>query len=206
MTPDLPTAASLTLPLRLPYSELSRLGTAWAAEQVFTLPLPTAPTLRVTNIRLSAAGPKLNAAVSVQSSGLLGLRATFDLSGTPVLDTAGQVLTLEEVALNTRKEGLSGRLLGLLADARVTAYLAGLARVDLGPRLAQARAEAQARLPFSPVDGVEVTGRVTQLAVVGLEVTPDALLLTAVAGGDLRVTLNADGLLPPPQPVTGKPR
>ncbi|OLV18834.1 DUF4403 family protein [Deinococcus marmoris] len=206
MTPDLHPAASLTLPLRLPYSELSRLGTAWAAEQVFTLPLPTAPTLRVTNILLRAAGPRLSAAVSVQSNGLLGLKATFDLSGTPVLDRAGQVLTLEDVALNTRKDGLSGRLLSLLADARVTAYLARLARVDLGPRMAELRAQAQDRLPLTPVDGIEVAGTVTRLAVTGLEVTPDALLLTAVAGGDLRVTLKADGVLPPAQPVTVKPR
>ncbi|CAM3751974.1 DUF4403 domain-containing protein [Deinococcus saxicola] len=196
MTPDSPPAASLTLPLRLPYSELSRLGTAWAAEQVFALPLPTAPTLRVTSVQLCAAGPRLKAAVSVQSSGLLGLRATFDLSGTPVLDRAGQVLTLEDITLTTRKEGLSGRLLGMLADTRVTAYLTRLARVELGPRLAQARAEAQNRLPFSPVDGVEVTGTVTQLMVAGLEVTPDALLLTVRAGGELHVTLKAAGLLP----------
>ncbi|QFP77914.1 DUF4403 family protein [Deinococcus sp. AJ005] len=206
MTPDLHPAASLTLPLLLPYSELSRLGTAWAAEQVFMLPLPTAPTLRVTNIHLSAAGPRLKATVSVQSSGLLGLKATFTLSGTPVLDRAEQVLTLKDVALNTHKDGLSGRLLGLLADARVTGYLTRLARVDLSPRLAQARAEAQNRLPFSPVDGVEVTGTVTHLMVSGLEVTPNALLLTAVAGGDLCVTLKADGLLPPAQPVTVTPR
>ncbi|MFK7603878.1 DUF4403 family protein [Deinococcus sp. SM5_A1] len=196
MTPDPPPAASLTLPLRLLYSELSRLGTAWAAEQVFALPLPTAPTLRVMNIHLSAAGPRLNAAVSVQSSGLLGLKATFDLSGTPVLERAGQVLTLEDVALNTRKDGLSGRLLSMLADARVTAYLTGLARVELGPRLDEMRAEVQSRLPLSPVDGIEVTGTVTQLSVTGLEVTPDALLLTVRAGGDLRVTLKAAGLLP----------
>ncbi|CAM4334059.1 DUF4403 family protein [Deinococcus marmoris] len=196
MTPDSPPAASLTLPLRLPYSELSRLGTAWAAEQVFTLPLPTAPTLRVTNIQLSAAVPRLSAAVSVQSSGLLGLKATFDLSGTPVLDRAGQVLTLEDVTLNTRREGLSGRLLGLLADARVTAYLTRLARVELGPRMAELRAQAQQRLPLTPVEGIEVAGTVTQLSVTGLEVTPDALLLTACAGGDLHVTLRAAGLRP----------
>lgn len=146
MTPDLQPparpAASLTLPLRLPYPELSRLGTAWAAGQTFTLPLPTAPSLRVTKLQFSAAGPRLNVTLSVQSSGLLGLKATFDLSGRPVLDVAGQVLTLEDIAVSTHREGLSGRLIGLLADARVTAYLTRLARVDLGPRLAALQAQA----------------------------------------------------------------
>lgn len=190
-------AASLTLPLRLPYPELSRLAAGWAAEQVFTLPLPTAPSLRVTGIQISAAGPRVNAAVSVQSSGLLGVRATFDLSGVPVLDRAGQVLTLGDVALATRKEGLGGRLLSLLADARVSAYLTRLARVDLGPRLAELRAQMQGRLPLSPLDGITVAGTVTQLAVTQLEVGPDALLLTVMAGGNLHVTVKAAGLLPP---------
>lgn len=202
MTPDAPPprpTASLTLPLRLPYAELSRLATAWAAGQTLTLPLPRAPGLRVTQVTFSAAGTRLNVTLSVQSSGLLGLRATFDLAGRPVLDAAGQVLTLDDVALSTHREGLSSRLIGLLADARVSAYLTRLARVDLGPRLAALRAQAQARLPFPAlagtevagmqVGGLEVDGTVTQLAVTGLEVGPDALLLTAVAGGDLHVTL-----------------
>lgn len=197
MTPDPQPAALLTLPLRLPYSELSQLGTAWAAEQLFTLPLPTAPSLRVTRLQFSAVGARLKATVAVQSSGLLGLKATFDLSGMPTLDPAGQILALEDIAVTIHREGLSGRLIGLLADARVSAYLARLARVELGPRLSEWQAQAQARLPFSPVAGIEVEGTVTQLAVTGLEVSPDALLLTAVTGGDLRVTLKAAGLLAP---------
>ncbi len=107
--------------------------------------------------------------------------------------------------MTTHREGLSGRLIGLLADARVTAYLARLARVELGPRLSEWQAQAQARLPFSPVAGIEVEGTVTQLAVTGLEVSPDALLLTAVTGGDLRVTLKADWPAGPRGSVTAKP-
>ncbi|GGL94860.1 hypothetical protein GCM10010840_36130 [Deinococcus aerolatus] len=189
-------AASVTLPLRLPYPELSQLATAWAAGQVFTLPLPTAPSLRVTDIRISAGGTRLKASLSVQSSGLLGLKATLDVSGRPVLDVAGQVLTLEDTAVSTRKEGLGGRLIGMLADARVTASLARLARVDFAARLAGWRGQAQALLPFVVRDGIEVTGTVTQLAVTTLKVTPDDLTLTAVVGGDLQVTLTAAGLLP----------
>ena len=190
-------AASLTLPLRLPYPELSQLVTAWASGQLFTLPLPTAPNLRVTDIRLSAEGTRLKASLTVQSSGLLGLKTTLDVSGSPLLDVAGQVLTLEDPVVSTRKEGLGGRLIGLLADARVTASLARLARVDLAPRLAGWRGQVQARLPFVALDGIEVTGTVTQLAVTTLKVTPDALTLTAVVGGDLHVTLTAAALLLP---------
>ncbi len=195
--PDPTPAASVTLPLRLPYPELSQLATAWAAGQVFTLPLPTAPSLRVTDIRISAGGTRLKASLAVQSSGLLGLKATLDVSGKPVLDVAGQVLILADIVVTTRKEGLGGRLIGMLADARVTAYLTRLARVDLAARLAGWREQAQARLPFVILDGIEVTGTVTRLAVTTLEVTPEALTLTAVAGGDLHVTVTAAGLLSP---------
>lgn len=205
MTPDTP-AASIVLPLRLPYPDLSRLATAWAAGQTFALPLPSAPVLHVTAVRLGAEGQRLRATVSVRSRGLLGLKATFDVSGRPVLDEAAQMLSLDDIALSTHREGLSGRLIALLADARVTAYLARLARVDLRPRLAALRAEAQARLPFSPLDGMQVAGTVTHLRVTGLEVGAGALTLTVAAGGNLHVTVKADGLLPPEGPLPGRLR
>ena len=205
MTPDAP-AASIVLPLRLPYPDLSRLATAWAAGQTFALPLPSAPVLQVTDVRLGAEGQRLKATVSVRSRGLLGLKATFDLSGRPVLDEAGQVLSLDDIVLSTHREGLSGRLIALLADARVAASLARLARVDLSPRLAALRAEAQARIPFSPLEGTEVAGTITHLRVTGLDVGAGALTLTAAAGGDLHVTVKAAGLLPPEGLLPGRLR
>ncbi|WP_027459913.1 DUF4403 family protein [Deinococcus murrayi] len=184
---------ALTLPVRLPYPELSQAATRAAAARPVTLPLPLSPTLRVERVVVTGRGPRLNAAVTVRVSGPLGLsvRATADVSGVPTLDASGRVVTLRDPAVVTRREGLTGRVLGWLADARAQAYLRGAARFDLGPQLTRVRGQVQSRLPFTPAPGVTLTGRVGELRLTGLSVTPDALLVTASAGGQLAATVDA---------------
>ncbi len=183
----------LRLPVRLPYPELSRAATRVAGQRPFPLPVPLSPTLRVERVTLTPRGGKLNAAVSVTVSGPLGLnvRATADVSGTPTLDPTGRVLTLRGVTVTTRREGLSGRVIGWLADKRAQAYLARAARFDLTPSLERVRGQVQSRLPFTPVPGVELAGTVGPLRLTALQVTPEALVVTAAAGGELRGTVNA---------------
>ncbi|WP_104991596.1 DUF4403 family protein [Deinococcus sp. NW-56] len=183
---------ALALPVRLPYPDLSRAATRAAARTV-TLPLPLSPTLRVENVVVTGRGPRLNAAVTVRVSGPLGLnvRATADVSGVPTLDASGRVVTLQGATVVTRREGLTGRVVGWLADARAQAYLRQAARFDLSPQLTQARGQVQSRLPFMPVPGVTLTGKVGELRLTGLSVTPDALVVTAAAGGQLAAAVDA---------------
>ncbi|WP_229784709.1 DUF4403 family protein [Deinococcus radiotolerans] len=189
LTPDV----NLSVPARLPYPELSAAATREAAKRTLTLPVPTSPTLRVTGVTLSAAGAALNAAVSLQISGPLGLKlnATADVRGTPTLDAAGQVLTLKNVTVRTRREGLTGRALAWLADARAQAYVAQAARFDLRPRLDAVRAQMQTRLPFTPTPGVTLSGTLRSLSVTDVRVTPDALIVTGEALGTLNATVDA---------------
>ncbi|MDL2345289.1 DUF4403 family protein, partial [Deinococcus sp. MIMF12] len=184
---------SLAVPVRLPYPDLSRAATRAAATRTVTLPLPLSPTLRVEKVVVTGRGPRLNAAVTVRVSGPLGLsvRATADVSGVPALDASGRVVTLRDPTVVTRREGLTGRVVGWLADARAQTYLRGAARFDLTPQLTQARGQVQARLPFTPVPGVTLTGRVGELRLTGLSVTPDALVVTAAAGGQLAAAVDA---------------
>ncbi|MCP2015452.1 hypothetical protein L1280_002614 [Deinococcus sp. HSC-46F16] len=184
---------ALALPVRLPYPDLSRAATRAAAARTVTLPLPLSPTLRVENVVVTGRGPHLNAAVTVRVSGPLGLnvRATADVSGVPALDASGRVVTLRDPTVVTRREGLTGRVVGWLADARAQAYLRGAARFDLTPQLTQARGQVQSRLPFTPVPGVTLTGKVGELRLTGLSVTPDALVVTAAAGGQLAAAVDA---------------
>ncbi|MFC4639890.1 DUF4403 family protein [Deinococcus hohokamensis] len=192
----LPAGVDLELPVSLPYAELSAAATRAAATQTFTLPVPTSPTLRVTAVSVRPAAQALAVAVQVRIEGPLGLRlpATVDLTGTPVLDPSTQVVTLRGVRVKTRREGLSGRVIGWLADARAQAFVTRMARFDLRPRLEQARAQLQARLPFSPVPGVTLAGRVEQLTLTRLQVTPGALVATAAVDGQLSASLDAAAL------------
>ncbi|WP_309570606.1 DUF4403 family protein [Deinococcus sp.] len=186
----------LSVPARLAWSDLSRLATTYTAARSIPLPVPTHPTLRVLGVTLAPAGPGIGAAVRVQVSGPLGLKveATADVTGTPVLDAAGRVLTLREATVVTRREGLTGRVISWLADARAQAFVRQSAHVDLGPLLERARQQAQARLPFAPVPGVTLSGMVGALHLSGLEVTPGALIVTATASGTLAAGVDMAGL------------
>lgn len=194
---DVPASGvSLSVPLRLPYPELSRLATVYAAARPFPLPVPTSPVLRVLDVAVKPSGTRLQVTVRLRIEGPLGLRvpATVDVSGAPALDASGRTVMLQDVTVTTRREGLSGRLIGWLADSRAQAYLQRAARFDLGPRLAQARSEVQRRLPFSPLPGVTLSGTVGALSLRSVTPTPDALVVSAQAGGTLSARLDAGAL------------
>ncbi|GGK28798.1 hypothetical protein GCM10008955_23150 [Deinococcus malanensis] len=186
----------LSVPVRLPYPELSAAATKYAATQTFPLPVPTSPTLRITGVSVKPAGSALGVTVAVRVDGPLGLRvpATVDVTGTPVLGPGGRIVTLRNVTVRTRREGLTGRVIGWLADARAQAFVSRMARFDLGPKLTQAQAQLQGRLPYSPTPGVTLSGKVGTLQLTGLQVRPDALAVTAAATGSLKAALNASAL------------
>ncbi|MBB5377612.1 hypothetical protein HNQ07_003111 [Deinococcus metalli] len=188
----------LSVPARLAWRDLSRLATTYASARSLPLPVPTHPTLRVLDVDLHPAGERITAAVRVEVRGPLGLtvRATADVSGTPDLDPTGRVLTLRDATVVTRREGLTGRVIGWLADARAQTYLHQAARVELAPLLERARERAQARLPFTPVPGVELSGTVGALRLSALTVTPAALVVVAQASGVLAARVDAGGLVP----------
>lgn len=196
VTPTLTPGVDLRVPVRLPFTELSAAATRYAAAQAFPLPVTTSPTLRVTDVTLKAAGTKLHAVVALRVDGLLGLKvpATVDVTGTPTLGADGHTLTLNGVSVATRREGLTGRVIGWLADARAQAFVARAAHVDLAPHLARAQAQIQARLPFSPVPGVALSGKVGALRLGALRVTPEGLVATAEASGQVNVTVDAGAI------------
>ncbi|MFC4424738.1 DUF4403 family protein [Deinococcus navajonensis] len=196
--PALPDGVTFRVPVQLPYPELSAAATRAAAAQTLTLPVPTSPTLRVTGLRVNAAGEALAVTVQVRIDGPLGLRvsATVDVTGTPVLNPVTQVVTLRGVTVRTRREGLTGRVIGWLADTRAQAFVSRTARFDLRPRLAQVQAQLQARLPYSPAPGVTLAGTVGTLRLTEIQIKPGALVATAVATGAVRATLDAAALGP----------
>ena len=159
--------------------------------------MPTSPALRVLDVAVKPGrGGRLNATVRLRVEGPLGLRlgATVDVSGVPALEDGGRIVTLQGVTVTTRREGLSGRLIGWLADARAQAYLGRAARFDLGPRLDAQRADLQGRLPFSPAPGITLSGTLGALSLQAVAATADALIVTARSGGILEARLDAGAL------------
>ena len=192
----IPDGVDLTVPVLLPFDELSRMATAYAARETVTLPVPTSPTVQATRVTVKPAGPKLLVTVQVQVRGPLGLKvnATVDVTGTPKLDATGRTVTLAGVTVRTRREGLSGKVISLLADARAQAYVTRAARFDLTPHLEKARAQAQAKLPMTPTPGLQLGGTVGPLKLTGLMVQPQNLIVQAAATGQLQVRVDAGAL------------
>ena len=187
----------LSVPLALPYPELSALAARYVAGQTLTLPVPGGPVLRVTGVQVRPAGSRLRVTVQTRLDGPLGLSlgATTDVTGTPTVSADGRTVSLRDVGVQTRRDGLTGRALSWLADARAQAFLTRAARFDLGPLLDRARTQAQARLPFTPLPGVTLGGQVGTLTVQGLTVQPAALVVTARAAGRLQAQVNAGELV-----------
>lgn len=187
----------LAVPLRLPYPELSALATRYAQQQSLTLDVPGKPVLRVTGVQVQPLGTRLRVTVRTRLDGPLGLslQATTDVTGTPALSGEGRVLSLRDVQVQTRREGLTGKAVSWLADARAQAFVAKAARFDLGPLLTRAGAQAQARLPFTPLPGIRVSGTVGTLRVQSVQVQAAALVVTAQAGGKLQAQVDAGALL-----------
>ena len=176
---------ALEVPVTLPYRQLSDLATRYAQAREYPLPLPLSPRLKVQDVLLSApAAGRLNAAVrlSVRALGL-SVGATVDVSGTPQL--SGEVLILKDVTVHTRPNGLSGRVLGWLADARVQTLLAKQASFDLGPELKQARTALQSQLPYRVSDGVTLSGQIERLTLKGVSAQPQGVVALTQAQGSL---------------------
>ncbi|WP_407568646.1 DUF4403 family protein [Deinococcus altitudinis] len=176
---------TLEVPVTLAYGELSALATRYAQSREYPLPLPFSPQLKVRKIVLSTpAVGKLNAAVQLTVRALgLSVGATVDVSGMPSLD--GQRLTLQNVHVKTRPNGLSGRVLGWLADSRVQSLVAKQASFDLGPELVQAGALLQSRLPYRVASGVTLSGQVGRLALRSVVVQPQGVVALTRAQGVL---------------------
>lgn len=193
--PAAPAGFQLALPLRLTHAQLSEIATRAAAGRVFQLPALLNPTLRLRRVTVTpASGGRLNAACEVSVSVIgLSVSATVDVSGRPVLD--GQTLRLTEVAVHTRPQGLTGRVLGWLADRRAQDFLAQQARFDTAPELARLRAGVQARLPWTLAPGLVLAGELRQLRLTGLDLEAAGVRLSAQALGTLRLDLRANELL-----------
>ncbi len=176
---------TLEVPVTLGYGELSALATRYAQSREYPLPLPFSPHLKVQNILLSTpAAGKLNAAVELTVRALgLSVGATVDISGTPKLE--GQRLSLQDVNVTTRPNGLSGRVLGWLADSRVQALLAKQASFDLGPELVQAESLLQSRLPYRVASGVTLSGQVGRLELRSVSLQPQGVVALTRAQGTL---------------------
>ena len=123
----------------------------------------------------------------------LGAEATIHVWGRPVLDSARQMVRLDDIALDVELEAAFG-LLGAAARAAVP-YLeqavAENAVVDLVPLTANARKSIEAAISDfrKNADDVRVDAAVTDLRLIGIEFDAKTLRVIAEADGTVRVAV-----------------
>ncbi|MFC6616749.1 DUF4403 family protein [Deinococcus radiophilus] len=195
-----PSELHLRVPILLPFAEMSELVTAAVRQELLGLRLPggaLAPELRLTDIQVQreddARRLRLSARLAVT---VLGRTRTItaQLSGRPWLRPGGQEVTLENVKLDLDADVPGAAWLGPWLAERLEPRLANAARFDLSPRLNRLEETVAARLPFSPLPGLNLRGDLGDLRLDDLRVTAQGLEVVAAADGALDVLVSAGQL------------
>lgn len=186
---------ALRLPLRLPYPELSAALTLHLASRPLPLPGPprigpfARPEVRVSELRLRAAGGRLRAAARLELR-LAGRRFEPSLQGSAALEYGQGRLNVRAPELDLQGGGLPGPLARwLTAGLRDLLARAAFGR-DLGPLLERAAAHAEAEAARRAPAGSELRLNLSEMRLTELTVADDALYgtLTARAAPTLRLT------------------
>jgi|GEM_PF-2960729 len=183
----------LSVPVTLPYADLSRAMTDAAARREYPLAGPFKPVVRVRRVTVSpaASGRELLATLDVVVTAVgVRVNTTVDVTGRPALDATGRALHLQDVRVRTRPTGVTARVVGWLADRHVQSFLAGNARYDTTRDALRLQRELQARLPWSPAPNVTVAGRVERVRLTGVSVRPEGIVLIGQVGGALEARLS----------------
>ncbi|MET0531701.1 MAG: DUF4403 family protein [Microvirga sp.] len=189
---------NLAVPIDMPFTELNRLLEAQLKGKTFPENDSGAFKVNVRGVSVAASGDRLLISLRVKANENrswfgLGAEATVYVWGKPVLDSARQVLRLEDLALDVESEAAFG-VLGAAARAAVPyleTALAESATVDLKPLVQNALKSIEATIADfrQAADGVRVDASVTELRLVGIEFDAKMLRVIAEADGTVRVAV-----------------
>jgi hypothetical protein len=184
-------AVSITVPIDIPFTEVSRLLETQVAGKTFPEDGSGLFATTIKHATIAASGDRLliSLLVNVKKRGFfaIGADAAVNVWGRPVLDTQNQVLRFSDVALDVQSSAAFG-LLGAAAQAAAPLLqktLAEEAVIDLKPFAADAKTRI----------GTAVGALAAQSPGLSANVTVDDLRLAGVAYDDktLRVIANAYG-------------
>lgn len=196
---------SLCLPLHLPYKDLSRIASNYTSQHDIYLPVPTRPMLCVRNIVFSVANQidsadsqdkYLKCTLTLDIIGPFDLQLTVltDICGMPIIDRHTNTLKLQNVHVHTHPNGLSGKLIAWLADARVQQRLCDITQIDLHEYLETARRQLQDKLPFSPLFGIQLDGNIQELSLKAFELQTDGIIIHTYLQGALNVSVSPNDI------------
>jgi hypothetical protein len=198
IVPPAPGRVSISVPVDMPFTELSKLVEAQLAGKTFPED-GSAVGVTVKHAAVAASGDRLliSLMVNAKEKSFFGFggEANLHIWGRPALDSAQQVLRLTDIELAVESEAAFG-LLGSAARAAMPYLqkaLADKAVVDLKPfaQNAQKRVAAVISDFQKNEDGVRVAAEITTLRLAGIAFDSKTLRVIADAGGAISVSVTA---------------
>ena len=186
--PTIEPSLRVPLDIELPYTEASRLAAAQYAGRTFSI---SGKPLAVKSIRI---GPlpggrvRIDAVIDYRGGPLRNYEGPVALEGTPRFDPDASRIVLPDLEYSLESRGnLIARLAERALHDEIRDRLRENARLDLAPRLAQAKTSVTAALQRQLAPGVRLNGQIRTLEVNGLIVHPDAMFLRVIAEGEATV-------------------
>ena len=189
---------NISVPIDIPFTEISRLMEAQLLGKTFPLDKGGAFTATVRGVNVAASGGRLLISLRVKANEHktwfgMGAEATVHVWGRPALDRRQQTLEIEDLSLDVQSEAAFG-VLGVAARAAlpyVEKALRANASIDLKPIAANARKSIEAAsAEFQrSTQGVRVDAVVTDLRLGSIEFDSKTLRVIAEADGTVRVAI-----------------
>jgi hypothetical protein len=198
IVPPAPGRVSISVPIDVPFTELSKLVEAQLAGKTFPED-SSAVGVTVKRATVAASGDRLliSLLVNAKEKSFFGFggEANIHIWGRPALDPAQQVLRLTDIELAVESEAAFG-LLGTAARAAMPYLQKALAEkavVDLKPFASNAQKRIAAVISDfqQNEDGVRVAAEITTLRLAGIAFDSKTLRVIAEAGGAINVSVTA---------------
>ena len=184
------TDPSLRVPLdiEIPWAEASRLTATQYAGRTISVGGKPLAVKSITIGPLSNGRVRIDAVIDYRGGTFRNYEGPVVLEGTPRFDPASSRIVLPDLEYSLESRGnLIARIAEHALHDGIRDRLRERARLDLAPRLAQARTSITRALQRQLAPGVRLDGQIRTLDVNGLVVHPTALFVRVVAEGEATV-------------------
>ena len=141
----------------------------------------------INNLQITGLG---NSKISVKLDFKGSKKGIVYLVGTPVFDSAKNIITIPDLAFELKSRNVLLKLANWLLNDKITDKIKAEAIFDLSPILLQAKNNLQTQLNRNLADHIQMTGTVNSLAIQRIYTSVDSLLIRVLSNGEIGVRVN----------------
>ena len=141
----------------------------------------------INSIQISGLG---NSKIAVKLDFKGSKKGVAYLVGTPVFDSAKNIITIPDLAFDLKSRNVLLKLANWLLNDKISAKIKVAANFDLSPILLQAKNNLQTQLNRNLTDHIQMTGTVNSLVIQKIYTSLDSLLIRVLSNGEIGVRVN----------------